>query len=38
MLKDTEVLEAPAQKETVSFPPSQDFDDALLYDGERRRK
>jgi hypothetical protein len=32
--KNTEVLEAPAQEETVSCPPPQDFDDALLYDGE----
>jgi hypothetical protein len=27
-----EVLEAPAQEETISFPPPLVFDDALLYD------
>jgi hypothetical protein len=30
--KNTKVLEAPAQEETVSCPPLQDFDDCLLYD------
>jgi hypothetical protein len=32
-VENTQVLEAPAQEETVSYPPPQDFDDALLYDG-----
>jgi hypothetical protein len=31
-VKDTQVLEAPAQEEKVSYPPLQDFDDCLLYD------
>jgi hypothetical protein len=31
--EDTQVLEAPAQEETISYPPPQDFDDALLYNG-----
>ena len=30
--EDTQVLKAPAQEETVSYPPLQDFDDFLLYD------
>ena len=30
--ENTKVLEAPAQEETVSFPPPQDFDTSLLYD------
>jgi hypothetical protein len=33
-VEDTQVLKAPAQEETVSYPPPQVFDDALLYDGE----
>jgi hypothetical protein len=32
-VEDTQVLKALAQEETVSYPPPQDFDDALLYDG-----
>jgi hypothetical protein len=31
--ENTKVLEAPAQEETVSYPPPQDFDNSLLYDG-----
>jgi hypothetical protein len=31
-VEDTQVLKAPAQEETVSCPPLQDFDDFLLYD------
>jgi hypothetical protein len=31
-VEDTQVLKAPAQEETVSYPPLQDFDDFLLYD------
>jgi hypothetical protein len=31
--ENTKVLKAPAQEETVSFPPPQDFDASLLYDG-----
>jgi hypothetical protein len=31
-VKDTQVLEAPAQEEKVSYPPFQDFDNCLLYD------
>jgi hypothetical protein len=31
-VKDTQVLEAPAQEEKVSYPPLQDFDNCLLYD------
>jgi hypothetical protein len=31
--ENTKVLETPAQKETVSCPPPQDFDASLLYDG-----
>jgi hypothetical protein len=31
-VEDTQVLKAPAQEETVSYPPLQDFDDSLLYD------
>jgi hypothetical protein len=30
--ENDKVLEAPAQEETVSFPPPLVFDDALLYD------
>jgi hypothetical protein len=30
--KNTKVLKAPAQEETVSYPPPLVFDDALLYD------
>jgi hypothetical protein len=30
--ENTKVLEAPAQEETVSYPPPLVFDDALLYD------
>ena len=33
-VENTKVLEAPAQEETVSYPPLQDFDDFLLYDLE----
>ena len=34
--ENTKVLEAPAQEETVSYPPLQDFDASLLYDqGEK---
>jgi hypothetical protein len=32
-VEDTQVLKAPAQEETKSYPPPQDFDDTLLYDG-----
>jgi hypothetical protein len=32
-VEDTQVLKDPVQKETISYPPPQDFDDALLYDG-----
>jgi hypothetical protein len=31
--ENTQVLKAPAQEETVSYPPPQDFDSSLLYDG-----
>jgi hypothetical protein len=31
-VEDTQVLKAPAQEETISYPPPQNFDDALLYD------
>jgi hypothetical protein len=31
-VEDTQVLKAPAQEETISCPPLQDFDDFLLYD------
>lgn len=31
--KNTKVLKAPAKEETISFPPPQDFDASLLYDG-----
>jgi hypothetical protein len=31
-VENTQVLKAPAQEETVSYPPPQNFDDALLYD------
>jgi hypothetical protein len=31
-VEDTQVLKAPAQEETVSYPPLQDFDDFLLHD------
>jgi hypothetical protein len=32
-VENTQVFEAPAQEKTLSYPPPQDFDDALLYDG-----
>jgi hypothetical protein len=31
-VENTQVLKAPAQEETVSYPPLQDFDDSILYD------
>jgi hypothetical protein len=31
-VENNQVLKAPAQEETISYPPPQDFDDALLYD------
>jgi hypothetical protein len=37
-VKDTQVLEAPAQEEKVSYPPLQDFDDCLLYDLEKEEE
>jgi hypothetical protein len=36
--KNTKVLETPAQEETVSYPPPQDFDASLLYDGEDKEE
>jgi hypothetical protein len=32
-VEDTQLLKAPTQEEIVSYPPPQNFDDALLYDG-----
>jgi hypothetical protein len=37
-VKNTQVLEAPAQEEKVSYPPLQDFDDCLLYDLEKEEE
>jgi hypothetical protein len=37
-VEDTQVLKAPAQEETVSYLPSQDFDDALFCDGGNKEE